>query len=141
MEQLISKGYITHISGRNGAGKSTLLKKTCKNFIDEEISFSYVAHYHGLLEHRTVEDQIKFYKNMMGHDMSLWIDIIEDIHLKSHIFELSAGEKQRLSLACRLNFRSQIWVLDEPFDSWTSWPVNFCNQLLFGFCQRIKRFY
>lgn len=117
MQDLISKGYITHIAGRNGAGKSTLLKKSCKYFIDNETSFSYVGHYHGLLEAQTAEDQIKFYKNLMGHDMSLWIDILDDISPKSYIFELSCGQKQRLSLACHLNFNSNVWVLDEPFDS------------------------
>lgn len=117
MNEVLNKGYITHIYGKNGAGKTTLLKKTCKYLMNHNISFSYVGHHHGLMETQTAADQIKFYRNLLGHDVGLWLEMIEDIDPNTFIYELSCGQKQRLSLACHLNFDNQVWLLDEPFDT------------------------
>ena len=117
MHNLIENGYITHIAGANGAGKSTMLKKLCKHLMKSNITFSYLGHFHGLLENHTARGQIEFYKNLVGHDLALWIDLLDDIDPSSYVFELSSGQKQRLSIACHLNFKANVWVLDEPFDT------------------------
>lgn len=112
-----SKGQITHVSGRNGIGKSTLLKKLAQQLSRDNIAFSYLGQDRGLLETQRAIEQLNFYQHLLGHDINPWLELLDDIPLRSFVFELSCGQKQRISLACHLRFESAVWILDEPFDA------------------------
>lgn len=138
MQEIFQLGYITHISGENGIGKSTLLKKSCQYLMAEKIPFSYLGHHHGLMENQTCENQVKFFRQVLGQNMEPWLDLFEDLPLDASIYELSEGEKQRLSIACHMNFESKIWILDEPFDSLDSVGTSLLESALIRFISEHK---
>lgn len=111
------KGYITHVSGRNGIGKSTLLKQTATYLNHQGQSVSFLGHDHSLLPTQTVRSQLTFYQSILSHDITPWMDLLEDISFDKYIFELSSGQQQRVSIACHLDFSKDAWLLDEPFDT------------------------
>ena len=117
MTSPFKKGYITHISGRNGIGKTTLLKQTATYLTSQGQSVSFLGHEHGLLASQNVQSQLSFYQSILGHEMTPWIDFLEDISFDKYIFELSTGQQQRLAIACHLDFSKDAWLLDEPFDT------------------------
>lgn len=130
--------------GPSGSGKSTLLKVLCgihkeftgdilynnHSFFDQNISIGYVPQTFGLLDWKTVKDNIylplKLNREKKVSEDSI-CDIINTLEindlLNRYPLELSGGQRQRVALARAFAYRPELLLMDEPFsslDSFTS---------------------
>ncbi|MBM7645239.1 energy-coupling factor transport system ATP-binding protein [Scopulibacillus daqui] len=128
---LVASGEWITIIGRNGAGKSTLLEGMmgllpctgkCKNLSDEtdpafvfqNPEFQFVTDkvidelQYGLVIKKVGQSIINEKVNQALHQFSL------APHIRQHPFQLSVGQKRRLSVACSLLENPKIVLLDEP---------------------------
>lgn len=135
----MNQGEIYALIGPSGSGKSTLLKVLCGILkeesgeivydSDKSLSIGYVPQLYGLLEWKTVKDNIYLPLKLKKKDQSKQeiSDIlqsleIEDI-LKRYPKELSGGQRQRVALARAFISRPDLLLMDEPFsalDAFTS---------------------
>jgi len=139
----LEEGEIYSLIGPSGCGKSTLLKvlsgikKDYTGIIEyngkpiskEPISIGYVPQNYGLLEWKTVKENIflplKLNKSKTNEDER--DDILQSLEITDLLHkypkELSGGQKQRVALARAFIIRPTLLLMDEPFsalDAFTS---------------------
>lgn len=113
----IAGGGIMQLRGENGVGKSTLLrcvvglpvkhsgKVVCSS------SLVFIAHQNLLHPDLTVQQNLDFF----GIDLVACDLFSVSSFSRLKVRELSAGQKQRVSLTRLQVARCSLWILDEPF--------------------------
>ena len=132
----VAPGQIAALVGKNGCGKSTLiqiLSGTLKPDRDENTFFGknplsdkrlfakfigYVPQDNPLFEELTVKDNLRFWAGgLKDTDRGVLKNFeLEDI-MKNKVSELSGGMKRRLAIACVIQRKPPIVILDEPTSS------------------------
>ena len=135
----LAEGHLVHLKGANGSGKTTFLRALAglidpshgeifwneKNINESTFSQSnlnYVSHSLGLAEELTTLENLSFLRAISRKALNKTVEAsLETMNLKSfqdyQVAILSAGQKQRASLAQLLMFNCPLWLLDEPFNS------------------------
>jgi ABC-2 type transport system ATP-binding protein len=127
----IKRGGIVAILGHNGAGKTTLFRLVGKliqphngriqwNLTSDE-KIGYMPEGLGLYPRLSGYEnmRLQFLSANKKPDKDLMLSILNKIELGEHIKKLtgyySTGMKRRLSLACTLVSKPELWLMDEPF--------------------------
>jgi heme exporter protein A len=135
----LTGGNLVHLKGANGSGKTTLLRALAglivpsqgeifwnDSNINKNIFFqsmlNYVSHSLGLAGELTTLENLSFLRSISKKTLNKTIEVsLETMDLKSfqhcRTAILSAGQRQRASLAQLLLFDCPLWLLDEPFSS------------------------
>ncbi|MEM1324061.1 MAG: ABC transporter ATP-binding protein [Bacteroidota bacterium] len=129
----IRKGSTLAILGPNGAGKSTLLELLLADFKPSSGSINYgfnkrkvfknhvgvVYNNQHIFPQLYIYELMDFYKSLYRSDGQYLDQLIKLFDLErlkhSFIYELSSGEKKKLSIALALFHNPQLMVMDEPF--------------------------
>ena len=118
-------GFIA-IYGSSGMGTSTLLKilaniiKPHQGKVLRDKKAIFIDHKLAIEEDRTVLQNLNFWAKIAGEFQDI-VDIachhfgLETV-MREKCSDLSYGEKKRVSLAKLMILRSDIWVLDRPFE-------------------------
>lgn len=131
----VERGSVIALLGPNGAGKSTLfgclLGLTLPTAGEirlqgrplseaDRAGFGYVAERVALYPHRTVLENAAFFAELKGQSKAEVEAQLKRVGLHSvrdrKVRQLSKGMLQRLGLAIALCGRSQLLILDEPFN-------------------------
>jgi ABC-2 type transport system ATP-binding protein len=141
-EFVINKGAIVGVVGNNGAGKTTLLRimldllksdsgsasirginvskdEKWKNYTSAYLDASF------LIDFLTPEEYFVFITESYERDLSIYNEQIKDFHRfmnneilnqKKYIRDFSSGNKQKIGIIGSIISKSEILVLDEPFN-------------------------
>ena len=131
-------GKLYILTGSNGIGKTTLLRCIC-GFIRPESgsllwnnitinneyneyskNIFYLGHLDSLSPHLSVWDNIKHLSILQDipNPFNEGRDLFQIFHLKDlHVYQLSAGQKRRVTLSLLNLNKKSLWVLDEPLSS------------------------
>ena len=125
----LSRSEICHLKGANGRGKSTLLRviagilrphagNVMVNVSDVyKNKIAYVGHRLGLHPYLTVRENLSYgFSEDSVDDMLQYLDELKLHHcLDKEVHILSQGQAHKIALIQMLLYRSQLWLLDEPF--------------------------
>ena len=122
-------GSLVNLYGSNGIGKTSLIKaiagikKPEHGEIDlgeDEDSISYLPHSNILDLELTALDNLSFWAELCDNEI-LIDSAIQYLGLESFLDKktknLSAGQKQLISLSQLIVMQKKIWLLDEPFSN------------------------
>lgn len=119
------------LSGRNGCGKTTVLKilaghlqLPCTQPLSNAV---YIPAVPILLNGLSVKHQLEYYQTLNKKTVSL--DWLQD-QLSQPVESLSKGQAQMLSLMQLCYGKSQIWLLDEPFNALDQYACNAFSQIM-----------
>lgn len=155
----IQDGEIYSLIGPSGCGKSTLLKVLCgilkdyegkitfnnKMFSPKDIAIGYVPQQYGLLEWKTVRENIflpfklnskRDFNEQEANEIIRSLEI-EDLHDR-YPSQLSGGQKQRVALARAFVSRPDILLMDEPFSSLDTFTSEASQQLFLHLWKKYK---
>ena len=134
-------GKITYVVGANGVGKTTLLKILCgiltpddgqvlfnqvdiKQNLDEYCrEFVFIGHNSAINDVLSVSENLDFFAACYANNGTLTDAkaILTKVGLFRHrsklAYQLSAGQRRKLSLTRLWVSPAKIWILDEPFTS------------------------
>lgn len=139
----VGSGNGVHIIGRNGTGKTTLLRCLAGlnksytghfDLIDLNLNLKipsmyeilYIGHLNALNDKLTPLENLSWWCSLhnKSYNKITKIDLIEILYklgLKKELnipcYQLSAGQKRRISLSKLYLSDHKIWILDEPFTS------------------------
>lgn len=155
----IKKGEIYSLIGPSGCGKSTLLKVLCgiiksyegeisfdgKFFNTRGIAIGYVPQQYGLLEWKTVKENIflpyrlNTAKMLNESEVSEIIDSLEIADLQDRYpSQLSGGQKQRVALARAFISQPDVLLMDEPFSSLDTFTSEASQRLFLRLWEKYK---
>ena len=146
----VEQGSFTTIFGPNGCGKSTLMSLLCgltvptsgqiksSEKIQDKIGFVFQDYRRHLLPWKTARENIFFPLKLRGisdKECHRKLDqLVErfDLHLPldQHIFTMSGGQAQMVSLLRAVMIKPKVLILDEPFSA-----LDYVNTL--GFRQKL----
>ena len=127
----VFEGELLIVNGSNGKGKTTLLHclagiipyKGSIKWVKNNEKIGYVGHKFALKEHDTVEEFIKFWKELYQSELTVE-DIIKNFSLAKQFYlplsYLSFGQKKKLAFVRLYLLNNKIWLLDEPFSGMDS---------------------
>ncbi|MDR2956324.1 MAG: ABC transporter ATP-binding protein [Prevotella sp.] len=155
----IRKGNIYSLIGPSGCGKSTLLKVLCgiiksfegkisfndKPFNPNDIKIGYVPQQYGLLDWKTVKENIYLPfkldkdKEVIEKEIKEVIKSLEIDDLQNRYpSQLSGGQNQRVALARAFISRPDILLMDEPFSSLDTFTSAISQRLFLSLWQKYK---
>ena len=148
----LTEGHLVHLKGANGSGKTTLLRalagligpaqggifwneKNISESLFSQSRLNYVSHSLGLADELTTFENLSFLRSISRKTLNKTVEAsLETMNLKSfqdcRVAILSAGQKQRVSLAQLLMFSCPLWLLDEPFNSLDAESCNVIESLI-----------
>lgn len=133
----LNSGESLWVRGDNGAGKTSLIRILAglskadegqllwneESFLDDSSSYlgsiHYLSHQKTLIPHLSVIESIELLFPLLGAQAASDISLsLKDVGLEGleqqKVQNLSAGQKQRLSLLRLLLRNKPLWILDEP---------------------------
>jgi heme exporter protein A len=137
----LKSGEVMQVLGGNGKGKSTLLKvlagllqplkgeifwnqrSIAKYPEDYRMQVFYMGHKLGLKSHLTAEENLMLMASLKGMKTQKEeiLEAIDKVGLVSKkdrfVYQLSAGQQQRLVLSQLFLNPGGLWILDEPFNA------------------------
>lgn len=155
----IRTGEIYSLIGPSGCGKSTLLKVLCgiikeyggqitlndKIFSPKGTSIGYVPQHYGLLEWKTVKENIYLPFKLSPDKILKETEINEIIHsleiedlMDRYPSQLSGGQKQRVALARAFVSQPDILLMDEPFSSLDTFTSEVSQRLFLRLWEKYK---
>lgn len=155
----IEDGNIYSLIGPSGCGKSTLLKVLCgiiteykgkitfksKPFSSKDLSIGYVPQHYGLLDWKTIKENIFLPYKLNSEKTLKEKEINEIIHsleiddlLSRYPSQLSGGQKQRVALARAFISQPDILLMDEPFSSLDTFTSEVSQRLFLKLWERYK---
>ena len=145
-----AEGTVTHLTGHNGSGKTTLMRTLaglvtpdegtvlwCGQPLAASTSFrrelNYIGHQAGLNGELSGRENLDFFRTVLdrGGDVEAALDRLDARGFAERpVRLLSAGQRQRLSLARLVLFEATLWMLDEPFTALDSTVRSLIEALL-----------
>jgi heme exporter protein A len=148
----VEPGEIVGVEGQNGSGKSTLLRvlstalrptggraRVFGSDVASEpdavrASVAFLAHFPGLYDDLTAEENLRFAARMLGADDSVIAGLLARVGLEREAREpvrtFSAGMQRRLSLARLLMQRPRLLLLDEPYNNFDPQGIALVNSVV-----------
>jgi len=121
----VNRSEIIHLKGENGSGKSTLLKILCgilNNFQGKVLSSAknvfFLGHNLGLKDSLSVRDNVllDYRFNSEVDSLSEALKLFELNLIKdTKLFNLSQGQRKKVSLLQLFLSKNDLFLLDEPF--------------------------
>lgn len=123
----LKAGECVIVRGANGSGKTSLMRAIA-GFCELETgridvtpghdSLGFLGHQLGLKSNETVKDCLSFWQNLAGQNQARRDQTMKTLalgHLQRRLCgQLSAGQKQRVTLARLVLSNRAIWLMDEP---------------------------
>ena len=148
----VGEGEVVGIEGHNGSGKSTLLRILSTALKPSggralvfgadvvgapttvRASIGFLAHYPGLYDDLTAEENLRFAARMLGRDFDGVAPVLERVGLlrerSEPVRSFSAGMQRRLSLARLLLQQPRLLLLDEPYNNFDPPGIALVNDVV-----------
>lgn len=146
LDMKLRGGQVLLLGGGNGAGKSSVLRVLAGLYGDYRgicrryAQLSYVGHRFAHKTRLSLECNLHWYCALMGGSTVSASECMERFglmqHAKQPVASLSAGQRQRASLARLLLNNAPIWLLDEPEQSLDTQGRRLLDELVEEHCGR-----